>query len=186
MNSRMNSRKMIKLLILTLSSLLIASVSAQLYSQMFMYSTVTVEGQYVTFVPAANTSQCGGTVTPGGEEVTFTNMSGKEGTLVTYQEAVNISNTDTVNPHNIELKLYSWTGEAMSTLRYLNITMYNEMGVKQGQTVHLVPGAGDVESSTQVSLLSSAMWRVQWDVFWWANATAGTDTVDATLVLIVG
>ena len=181
----MNSRKMMKLLILTLSSLVIAGVSAQVYSQMFMYSHVTVEGQYVTFVSAANTTQCGGTVSTGGEEVTFTDMKGKEGSLVTYAEAVNISNTDTLNPHNIELKLYSWTGDTQTTLRYLDITMYIEMGVKQGQTVHLVPGAGDVESSTQVSLPSSAMWRVQWDIFWWANATAGTDTIDVTLVLIV-
>jgi len=178
----MNSRKMMKLLILTITSLLIASASAQLYSQMFMYSHVTVQGNFVKFVAAANTTDCGGTVTPGGEEVKFNNMIGVNGSLVTYKRAVNITNLDT-NAHDVELKYYNWNGDAKTTLRYIDITMYDKTGNKKGTTIHLVPGSGDVESSTKVSMLGGAMWRVQWDVFWWANASL-TDTVDVTLVLL--
>ncbi len=175
-------KKGLKLLTLLISSLLIAAVSAQIYSQMFMYSHVTVEGYYVKFAAAGNTTLCGGVVEPGGEEVTFSDMKGRNGSLVTYTEAVNITNGDSVS-HNIELKLHEWDGDSQTTLRYINVTMYNEAGGPQGDTIHLVPGTGDVESSTSVSLPQSGMWRVQWDIFWWANATT-TDTIDVTLVLV--
>jgi len=178
----MNSRKMMKLLILTITSLLIASASAQLYSQMFMYSHVTVQGNFVKFVAGANTTDVGGTITPGGEEVTFSNMIGKNGSLVTYEQAVNITNLAN-DPHNVELKYYNWNGDTKTTLRYIDITMYDKTGTQKGTTVHLVPGAGDVTTSGQVSIPASSTWRVQWDVFWWANASL-TDTVDVTLVLL--
>jgi len=173
----------LKLLTLLISTLLIAIVSADIYSQMFMYSHVTVEGYYVKFVSAGNTTYCGGVVEPGGEEVTFSGMKGRNGSLVTYTEAVNITNGDSVTPYNIELKLHEWDGDGKTTLRYINVTMYNEAGASQGDTIYLVPGTGDVESSTSVLLPASGMWRVQWDIFWWANATT-TNTIDVTLVLV--
>ena len=177
------SRKALKLLGLLISALFIATASATLYTQMFMYAHVTVTGHYLSFVAAANTTLLGGTVSPGGEEVTFTDMAGKNGTLVTYPLAVNITNTN-VTSANIELKLHEWTGNSTTQLRYVNVTMYNEAGAKQGVSIHLVPGAGDVETTGVQAIPADGMWRVQWDIFWWGDATAA-NAFDITLALVV-
>ena len=180
---KIRSRKALKLLGLLISALVIATASAQLYTQMFMYAHVTVTGHYLSFVEAANTTLLGGTVSLGGEEVTFTNMAGKNGTLVTYPLAVNITNTN-VTSANIELKLYEWTGNSTTQLRYVDVTMYNETGAKQGVSIHLVPGAGDVETTGVQAIPADGMWRVQWEIFWWGNATAA-NAFDITLALVV-
>jgi hypothetical protein len=180
---KIRSMKALKLLGLLISALFIATASATLYAQLFMYAHVTVTGHFVSFVAAANTSNLGGTVSPWGEEVTFTDMAGKNGSLVTYPLAVNITNTN-VTSANIELKLHEWTGDSITELRYVNVTMYNATGAKQGSTIHLVPGAGDVETTGVQAIPASGMWRVQWDIFWWGNATAA-NAFDITLALVV-
>jgi hypothetical protein len=180
---KIRSKKALKLLGLLISALVIATASAQLYTQMFMYAHVTVTGHYLSFVEAANTTLLGGTVSPGGEEVTFTNMAGKNGTLVTYPLAVNISNAGATSA-NIELKLDDWTGGSTNQLRYVDVAMYNEGGTEQGSTIHLVPSAGVVETTGVQAIPADGMWRVQWEIFWWGNATAA-NAFDITLVLVV-
>jgi len=181
---KVRSMKALKLLGLLISAMLIATVSAAYYAQMFMYATVTVQGQYVEFVSAGNTTDLGGTVTAGGEEVTFTNMIGYNGTLASWSEAVNITNTHPTTPYNITLQVYDFTGDTESRLRYINVTMYDEGGTEKGNTIHLVPGAGDVDTSGKQVLGAGATWRTQWDIFWWGNATT-SDSVDVTIKLIV-
>ncbi len=180
---KIRSRKALQLLGLLISSLLIATASAAYYTEMFMYATVTVEGKYVEFVSAGNTTELGGTVTAGGEEVTFTNMKGYNGSLAPWIEAVNITNTHASTGYNITLQLDNWDGDSETTLRYINVTMYDEGDTQKGNKIHLVPGAGDVDTTGQQVLSAGDMWRVQWDIWWWGNAT--TNTIDVTIKLIV-
>ena len=180
---KIRSKKALKLLGLLISALFIATASAVYYTEMFMYATVTVEGQYVKFVSAGNTSVLGGTVTPGGEEVAFTNMKGYNGTLAPWSEAVNITNTHASTGYNITLQVHEFTGDSEFRLRYINVTMY-EGGTKKGNTIHLVPGAGDVDTTGKQVLGAGDKWRVQWDIWWWGNATTA-NTVSVTLKLIV-
>ena len=182
---KIRSMKALKLLGLLISAMLIATASAALYSQMFMYSHVTVEGHFCKFVQGANHSDVTASITAGGEEVTFDDMVGCNGSLITYIGAVNVTNLSTTTNRTLELKLDTWDGEGKTQLRYINITMYDTSDEsKKGNMLSLLPGTGDVDTSGQVLIETSAMWRVQWDVFWWGNATAGTDTADVKLVLI--
>jgi uncharacterized protein YdeI (BOF family) len=182
---KIRSIKALKLLGLLISALLIATASATLYTQMFMYSHVTVQSHFCQFVTGVNDTDVSADISTYGEEVTFDNMVGCNGSLVTYIGAVNITNTNATGSVNVELKLDTWDGEGKWPLRYINVTMYDTSGdIQKGEMLSLLPGGGDVTTSGKVSILAGAMWRVQWDVFWWGNATAGTDTVDVTLVLI--
>jgi hypothetical protein len=182
---KIRSMKALKLLGLLISAMLIATASAALYSQMFMYSHVTVEAHFCKFVTGANDTDVSASITAGGEEVTFADMIGCNGSLITYIGAVNVTNLSTTANRTLELKLDTWDGEGKTELRYINVTMYDTSDESQkGNMLSLLPGSGDVDTSEQVLIETSAMWRVQWDVFWWGNATAGTDTVDVKLVLI--
>ena len=180
---KIRSRKALKLLGLLISSLFIATASAAYYTQMFMYATVTVEGQYVKFVSAGNTSDLGGTLLSGGSEVTFDNMIGYNGSLASWSEAVNITNIHASQGYNVTLAYHDWNGYTETELRYINITMYDG-DAKKGEMLTLVPGGNNVTTSGKQVLSASGMWRVQWDIFYWPNATI-TDTVDVTLKLIV-
>lgn len=181
---KIKSSKGLKLLALLISSMFIATVSAAVYSQMFMYSHVTVEGNFVKYISAGNTTYLGGSITPGGEEVTFSNMLARNGSLVTYIEAVNVSNSHASNDYNVTLKHYTWDGEGQYNLRYINVTMYDTADQQKGAMLSLLPGTGDVLTSGKVLLTAANTWRVQWDIFWWANATTA-NTIDVTLVLEV-
>ncbi len=111
-------------------------------------------------------------------------MIGCNGSLVTYIGAVNVTNTNTTGSVYIELKLDSSTNlESNWELRYINVTMYDIAAGQKGQMLSLLPGTGDVTTSGKQGISAGDMWRVQWDVFWWGNATTA-ETVDVTLVLI--
>ncbi len=183
MNARkIRSMKAVKVLGLLISSMLVATANALLYSQMFMYSHVTVQSHFSQFVQGANHTDVSASITAGGEEVQFANMIGLNGSLVTYIGAVNITNTNATGTINVELKLDSWDGDLNWELRYINITMYDG-ATQKGAMLELLPGTGDVTTSGPQSLPAGGMWRVQWDVFWWGNATS-SETADVTLVLI--
>jgi len=180
---KIRSRKALKLLGLLISAMLIATASAAYYAQMFMYATVTVGGTYTVFVSAGNTTELGGTIISGGAEVTFDNMLGYNGSLASWSEAVNITNNHASDGYNVTLAYHDWNGYAETKLRYVNITMYDG-DAQKGEMLTLVPGGSNVTTSGRQVLSAGGMWRVQWDIYWWQNATT-TDTVDVTLKLIV-
>ena len=178
----MNSRKMMKLLILTLSSLLIASVSAVTYN-MFMSATVGVEATGMSFVAGANFDEAGGVLSDANQRVTFSGMNGTPGQLVNYSDPVGIQNND-ASGHLIELVLDSWTGIAATPLYNITITMYDST-LPQGQSIVLIPGgSGQVETSGDVTIPTTTTWRVEWIVYWNGNATT-TDSVQVYLQLVV-
>ena len=180
---KIRSRKALKLLGLLISALFIATVSAAYYAQMFMYAHVTVVGQYAKFVSAGNTTELDGTLLSGGSEVTFDTMKGYNGSLASWSEAVNITNIHASQGYNVTLEYHEWNGYTETKLRYINITMYDG-DAQKGQMLTLVLGGSNVTTSGKQVLSAGGMWRVQWDIFWWPNATV-TDTVDVTLKLIV-
>jgi len=180
---KIRSRKALKLLGLLISSLFIATASAAYYAQMFMYAHVTVAGQYVAFVSAGNTTELSGSIISGGAEVTFDNMLGYNGSLASWSEAVNITNNHASQDYNVTLAYHDWNGYTEDTLRYVNITMYDG-DAQKGEMLTLVPGGSNVTTSGKQVLSAGGMWRVQWDIFWWQNATTA-EAVDVTLKLIV-
>lgn len=180
-----NHRKLMKLGLLIMSTLLIATVSAATYYSMFMDATgvgVTT-GNELFFV--GGTDFGSSTMGSGNQTVTLSGLEGMNGTATIIGDPVRIKNTG-AGAHSINLMLVSWTGDSEAQLNYINITLYNAVpsgGTKQGQTIYLVPGAGDVTETSSVSLGAGATWRVEWIIYW--KTTATTETVDVNLKLEV-
>jgi hypothetical protein len=180
-----NYKKSAKLLLLLLSTLFIATASATVYYTMFMNSAVGVSGNKVQFWAGTDTSVIGGTISDARQKVTFSSMNGLNGSLTTISDSVKINNTDSSSAHTIELKLDTWTGTGATPLYYINVTIYNGSNVKQGNNIYLVPGGtGQVDTTGQVSIAASAVWRVQWDIYWKGTATS-SDSVTVNLKLEV-
>ena len=180
-----NYKKSTKLLILLISTLFIASVSASIYYTMFMDATVGVSGNKVQFWAGADNGTVGCSITDARQKVTFSSMNGMNGSLTTISDPVKINNTDSGSAHTIELKLDTWTGTGGTPLYYINITLYNIGDVKQGNNIYLVPGgSGQVDTTGQVSIAASAVLRVQWDIYWMGTATT-SDSVTVNLKLEV-
>jgi hypothetical protein len=179
-----NYKRSLKLITLLISSMLIATVSASIYYTMFMNATVGVTGNKVQFWAGTDTVNVGGSITDARQKVTFSSMNGLNGSITTISEAVKINNTDATNPHTIELKLDSWTGDSSTSLYYINVTMYDGT-TKKGNTIYLVPGgSGQVSTTGTQSIPASAVWRVQWDIYWKGTATS-SDSITVNLKLEV-
>ena len=187
-----NIKRTLKFITLLLSALLIGTASASLYNYMQITATVGVKSTYaVNFYEGNDTSKAGGTITNNRQTVTFTNMEGPNGTLATYSDAVRICNNDTTAAHNIKLEIESYTykGQASSNLDYIKITVYDS-GDTEVDSLQLDPhgddGGNDLATAFNSLDANDAWWRVQWDIFWFGNATTTTsDSVDITLKITV-
>jgi len=177
---KINIKKSMKLLTLLVSSVLIATVSASTYYSMFMTANVGVSGaNKIYFTPGVDWGSS--TMGDGNQTVTLA-LNGQNGTATIISDPVRIYNNDT-SDHYINLKLISWDGESQSQLNYINITLYNAVtgGTAQGNTVYLVPGAGDVTETGTVPIGTGETWRVEWVVYWKPEAT--TESVKVNLKL---
>ncbi|MDH7478216.1 MAG: hypothetical protein QHH17_07540, partial [Candidatus Bathyarchaeota archaeon] len=68
---KINYKKSLKLATLLITAIIIATVSADVFEQMFMKSTITVEGVEVKYTTGNDTAAAGGTINDPGTEVTF-------------------------------------------------------------------------------------------------------------------
>lgn len=179
------NRKIVKLLSLLVSSLLIAAVSAQVYNYMFMDATVGVKTTGMRFVAGSNFYEVGGTLYDNAQRVTFSEMDGTAGQLVTYQDPVRIHNGDDTS-HVIELVLFSWTGEETTPLYNITITMYDSADVAQGASIVLVPGGGvgHVTTSGEATISNGETWRVEWSI-WWKGDETESHSVKVSLRLVI-
>jgi hypothetical protein len=181
---KINYKKSLKLATLLITAIIIATVSADVFEQMFMKSTITVEGVEVKYTTGNDTAAAGGTINDPGTEVTFTGMKGKKGSIKTYGQAVNITNLNTTASHDIELKLSSWNGSTLNTLKWINVTVYNDTGTRVGDTIKLIPGGTNVETTGTLTIPAGKTWYVEWS-FLWATDAQDSDAVEVTLVLVV-
>jgi hypothetical protein len=183
-------RKCLKLLTLLISTILIATASATIYKNMYMEATpIGVAGaSKVQFWVGTDfpTNGTGIFITDARQKVRFSGMEGSPGNAQNYSNPVKINNTDGTYTHTIELKLLSWDAPADLKLYYINITLYDEGNVKQGETIHLVPGGtGQVSSTGDRTMDTLDVWRTEWIIYWKGTATPGSDTVNVYLQLVV-
>jgi len=185
----MNLKKSLKFITLLISALLISTVSASIYSYMNMNSTgIGVKSTYdVNFYAGADYTNAGGSITNNRQTVTFTSMQGSNGSLATYSDPVRIcNNSTTTTTYNVELAFDSWTfqGNALTTLQYTNVTVFSSSDARIG-SMSLIPAGGGNQTAGAHDLTASDWYRVQWDIMWYPNATAVTDTVNIYLKITV-
>jgi len=112
--------KSLKMALLLVSSLLIASVSAAVYNSLTLKSQISIQTQPVQFTNGADTPS-GSTVNP---TYCVLSLSCYPNSTTTYEKAVNITNTDT-SPHDIRLRHVSISPNGTSDVgNFTSITFY--------------------------------------------------------------
>jgi len=182
MEKNVEWKKMTKLIALLISSLLISTASASIINQLTITATVGVQSPDVVFWQGSDWDSAGGSMGDANQSVTFSSLNGKNGSLTTYSEPVLIKNKSPTASYYLNLTLSTYSG-LNTHLKYINITMY-EGTTKKGNSIILLASGPQSQASGSVLMGTSASWRVQWDIYWFGNATT-SDSVQITLKLQV-
>jgi len=168
---KINYKKMLKLITLLLSSLLIAFVSAETFSELYMRSTpITITGAGVYFSNGDDTSGIG-TIFYDGTEVNFTGMSVQKGQMRTYAEAVNITNNAGVDK-NITLTVTSTSGN-LTAFYNVTIGIIDETGALKGSQIYLSSGS-NTTTTGKIVMGNTKVWAVKWEISAITSAETGT------------
>jgi hypothetical protein len=156
-------KKSLKLVTLLITSLIIATVAADTYSELFMYgSDITIGTAKVTFTAGDDTGTISSGITSAGTEVTFDTMPLIEpGETRIYNEAVNITNGAT-GPKTITIDYVSVTGDFETDFDYVNITMIDADNNTKGNSIEIISGGADVTTTGGESMTNGEVWAVRW------------------------
>jgi hypothetical protein len=177
---KLNYKKNLKMITLLISSVLIATVSAGTYSELFLYGTgIKITDNRVILVAGANTTAISTNgVENSGTTVTFDKITIAKGITLTYDETVKIQNNAGAT-RTVVLDVTSLTGPFSANFDYVYIAMFDG-ATQKGAQIQMVSTGSNVTTTGSVSMPNSALWTVQWIIK--AKVTA---TADAQISLTV-
>jgi hypothetical protein len=179
-------KKSLKIVTLLISSIIIATVAADSFSELYMHGTdVTIKAASVYFSEGGNTTLLCSTALPAAAtDVDFDQIPQIEaGSTVTYQEAVNITNGAGASK-DVTIALDSITGDFDTNFDYLNITMINTSNVTQGNNIEIVSTGSNVTTTGPATMADGDIWAVRWIIKAKTEATA-TESFSITLKVTV-
>jgi hypothetical protein len=175
-------KKSLKLVTLLISSIIIATVAAQSYSELFMYGQdVTIGTATVKFTAGDDTSTLGGgdAINTAGTTVTFDAITIAPGDTATYNEAVNITNSAGTTK-TVTITVESVTGNFDTNFDYLNVTMIAADGSTKGNNIEVVSSGTNSTTTTGQTMSNGEVWAVRWILKAKATATL-TETFSITM-----
>ena len=177
-------KKSLKIVTLLITSIFIATAAVHAYNELFMYgSGITITDSRVALVAGADTSTISSSqVEDSGTTVTFDTISIAVDEQLTYDEAVNVSNT-AGSAKDIDLTVTSLTGPFSDNFEYVYIAMFNGTGVQQGAQIQMATGS-NVTTTGSVSIPDGETWAVQWIIKASVDASA-SESIDITVQLTV-
>jgi hypothetical protein len=166
-------RKTMKFVVLLLTALLIGTASVAAYTEMFMHgNNITIGTAGVKFVAGDDTATLG-SINSQGTEVTFNTIPNIEpGATVTYNEAVNITNT-AGSVKTINVSLYSLTGQWTSNFDYITLKIIALNNTVLGSALNITTSTTNVTSSGNIRMNNGETWAVQWIIKAKTGATNG-------------
>jgi hypothetical protein len=175
--TKMNAKykKSLKIVTLLISSIIIATVAADSYSELFMYgSDITIGTASVAFTAGGNTTLLSSVgVSTGGAEITLDQIPAIEpGETVTYEEAVNITNSAGASKTiTMDVDTNLMTGDFDTNFDYVNITMIAADGSPQGTSIQIVSTGSNVTSTGGQTMADAEVWAVKWIIAAKSDAT---------------
>ena len=158
------SKKSLKIVTLLISSIIIATVAADSFSELYMHGTdVTIKAASVYFSEGGNTTLLCSTALPAAAtDVDFDQIPQIEaGSTVTYQEAVNITNGAGASK-TINMAYDSITGTFDTNFDYVNITMIDTDGNPVGDSIQIVSTGSNVTTTGDQTMADQEEWAVRW------------------------
>ncbi|MEM3824007.1 MAG: hypothetical protein QXH87_03655 [Candidatus Bathyarchaeia archaeon] len=174
-------KKLIRALLLLLSSVLVVTASASVLNYLYMQaSPITAETAKVQFVLADDSEEAGASIGTNGTYVSLNSMAGWPNATRVYQAAVGIKNFDSAS-RNITLAFASWSGDT-SQIEFITVIVRDAVGgTQQGNAINVGIGGS---STGKLSIPADTTWVVEWNIKWKAGALS-TNTVSVTLQLLV-
>jgi hypothetical protein len=174
---KLNYKKSLKLITLLLSSLLIATVSATVYNQLFQTGHVTATTYGLQWI--AGTDSVGLTIN--GATCSMSSLTAPVGGERNYTDPVRLNNTE-ASQHTFNLVIVSVSGDT-SQLSYIYVRLYDSSGSYENNlTVWAEGSQGSYLNSLQIS--AHDYWRFEYDIKWGLNSTTSS-YVDVSLRLDV-
>ncbi len=174
-------KKYLRLGVLLLSTLLITSASALVYYSIANRTVATTAAAGVKFIAggdctgAFGASPCGVTISAAGTYAALSTKSYPNAT-VTYQRALNVSNTDATT-HTIRLRSIAISGGSTSysaATSKIEFDLINVLGVNQGSLIYTGGATWSTPTSTAFVTIAASptSWTIQ--VIAIADSTAAT------------
>ncbi len=186
MNAKL--KKSMKIVTLLTVSLIIATVSAETYNELFIHGSSIGIGTAAVFLSnGSNTTAISSAgISTAKTEVTFNNIPDlTPGETRIYEQAVNITNNAGATKNvAIDLVAGSLVGPFSDNFDYIYIRMVNAAGVTQGVQIQILPSGSNVTSTTSVPMADQAIWAVQWELKAKVDAHIG-DEIALTLKVTV-
>lgn len=181
---KVKSSKPLKLLVLLVMSLLIATASAAVYYSMIMQPSVTITGATVRFAQG-NDWPTGSTLGNNGTWVSLA-LKAYPNVTLTYDQPLNITNTDSAS-HTFRLRHISITpasGNAqVANFTFINFVVQNAAGAQQATFNYTTTGTTwNTPASTSYLTIPA---NTQWIVYVQTGAAASANDVAANLQIAV-
>jgi len=176
---KMNYKKSLKFITLLLASLLIATVSATVYTQMFLSTRVGVAGLSLKWVEGTNANVTCNIV---GSTCTLTGLNGYPSQTAIYNDTVGIMNagsgTVTFNITTTQCQ------GSTSKLTSIYVKIYNSTDNSLLYTLNVWKNNTIGSPLTNRQIGAGVTWNLGWEITWYSNATT-SDYVDVALRLDV-
>jgi len=171
--------KALKFITLLLTSILIATVSAAIYNQMYMNATpISVQAFALVFKNGTDASAAGTKIE--GSTVTLTKMNAPKGGTNYYDDPVRLNNTHASTTYTLNITVQDCSGST-GNLSSIIVRIYNVTNGASIGNLIVWNGTGTGSPLTNLSIAPKVEWRFRWEITWKTTAVA-TDTVTAKLV----
>jgi hypothetical protein len=114
--------KSAKMLILTLTSILVLSATAAVYYSLEMTSTITTAANDIYFAEGPDNATAGVTIFNNNKSATLAQLKAYPNMSMTYDDPLRIRNNHTVTNYNIRLRPVARSGNAANFV-YINFTL---------------------------------------------------------------
>ncbi|MEM3576866.1 MAG: hypothetical protein QXX51_00210 [Candidatus Bathyarchaeia archaeon] len=174
-----NYKKIIKLATLLATSLLIATTSAQVYTQMFLTAHVGVAGLSLKWVQGSNENV---TANIAGSTCTLNGLQGYPGQTALFNDTVRITNAGS-STVTFNITTTQCTGDT-SKLTSIYVRIYDSTSGNLLHSLTVWSGGGTGSPLTNLQIDAGATWKLSWEITWSNDATV-SNYVDVTLRLDV-
>jgi hypothetical protein len=168
-------KKSLKIVTLLITAAFIATVSATTYNYMYQVGNISVQGLDLTWTTtgAADATEAGTSIT--GSTVTLPNLVGPAGGTKTYSDPVRLTAAaDTT----FNLKIGSVSGDTGQMTSIIVVIYDITDDVNPVDTLTVWSGGSQGSDIPDLSILTGATWRFQWEISW---ATGASGTIDVEL-----
>jgi hypothetical protein len=163
-----NYKKSAKLILLLISTLLIATASAAIYNYMNMDATIGVEGMTLEWVSGSDASSAGTQIS--GVTCSLTSLKGPANGTRTYSDPARLNNTG-ISSTTFNLTIDQVSGDT-AQMNSIVVRLYNYSNDASMGTLTVWSGGSQGSDLTSLTIgANGTQWRFQWEITWKSTAT---------------